>query len=150
MKNRIPFETRYLRDVERGRYRIVTRDGRPAHYVGKDSAGWQVFDICHRLFTYHYSYKYNNPDDGSNDLFLVPVEEIAASLKPQEDNPEQTAVWNQEEDPVDWEGFRRDAAKAAMHGILCSAERFSFKTETELAKMAINCADALIKKLKEG
>ena len=62
----------------------------------------------------------------------------------------------------DWSAFRREAAKAAMEGILASGDGWSetlaegYKTAEKhsypigIARFAVACADELIKQLKEG
>ena len=67
-----------------------------------------------------------------------------------------------EEDCYDWADFRREAAKAAMQGILASGDdgwsltlAEGYKPEEKhsypigIARFAIACADELIKQLKE-
>lgn len=63
---------------------IETRDGRRAFYIGADRAGWQVFEVetgngSWEYLTYHYHFKYNAPDEGPNDLFLLDEKQLAFS-----------------------------------------------------------------------
>ena len=62
---------------------------------------------------------------------------------------------------VDWDAFRREAAKDAMSGMLADADfwediwtnnRYNGRCDypSEIAKFAIACADELIKQLREG
>ena len=59
--------------------KIETRNGRPAHYIGLDRAGWQVFEIFRangtsEYTTYHDSYLYDGPGESTYDLFIVTPE----------------------------------------------------------------------------
>jgi len=68
--SRIPFSIEaWLKDKSQ---KIVTRGGQKAHYVGEDSAGWQVFEVGQRFLRYHHSHLFNGPDEGPNDLFILP------------------------------------------------------------------------------
>ncbi len=69
------------------RQKVETRNGLPAHYIGLDRAGWQVFEIFRangtsEYKTYHDSYLYSGPGDSPFDLFLVTPE---PELTPLED-----------------------------------------------------------------
>lgn len=50
---------------------------------------------------------------------------------------------------VDWDAFRREAAKDIAVGIVANSFNENFWTETHIAVMAISQADELIKQLKE-
>lgn len=59
--------------------KVETRNGRPAHYIGLDRAGWQVFEIfssngTSEYKTYHDSYLYSGPGESTYDLFIVTPE----------------------------------------------------------------------------
>ena len=61
--------------------KIETRNGRPAHYIGLDRAGWQVFEIFRangtsEYKTYHDSYLYDGPGESTYDLFIVEEEKL--------------------------------------------------------------------------
>lgn len=61
--------------------KIETRNGRPAHYIGLDRAGWQVFEIFRangtsEYKTYHNSYLYDGPGESTYDLFIVEEEKL--------------------------------------------------------------------------
>lgn len=62
--------------------------------------------------------------------------------------PQDLQLLLEESNDTDWSAFRRDAAKAAMLGIL--AGRKSHQGIQETAEWAVAYADELIKQLKEG
>ena len=86
-------------------------------------------------------YLAENPDTGSKRVY----NESALTLK----------------EAVDWNAFRREAAKDAMSGMLADADfwediwtnnRYNGRCDypSEIAKFAIACADELIKQIKDG
>lgn len=59
--------------------KVETRNGRPAHYIGLNRAGWQVFEVFRKngtseYRTYHDSYLYSGPGESTFDLFIVTPE----------------------------------------------------------------------------
>ena len=137
MKERIPFDIKFRPEIEAGKYLVVTREGRK---VGIDRWDWPHGDypiVAHiegvgGRFTYTDKGVYDKGKyDTELNLFLIP-------------NPDYA-------DPsVDWDAFRREAAKDILCAIIPLDWEVMASTREKMCRLAIDAADELIKQLKEN
>ena len=128
----IPFDIKYRPEIEAGKYLVVTRDERK---VVIDRWDWPDEDypiVAHikeveGRFTYTNGGEYDKGEHNNVDLFLIP-------------NP----------DYVDWDAFRREAAKDILCAIIPLDWVAANDTKEKMCGLSIVIADELIKQLKEG
>ena len=132
---KIPFDIKFRSEIEAGKYLVVTREGRK---VGIDR--WDFPDedypivahiagVAGRLTYTDKGVCDKNGYDKEFDLFLIP-------------NP----------DYVDWDAFRRDAAKEFVGAILSNSafvDNHDWEYRVNAIVTGVAYADELIKRLKE-
>ena len=152
-QERIPFDIKYRHEIEAGKYLVQTRLGSPARIICWDKKCYYPED-CYPIVAlvnnkfenvniYSKMGKYDYKERKSNlDLFLVvnpdykePIAEPSISV----------------EQSVDWDAFRRDAAKDFASAMLSNSELVyerSCSYRLAVTKSAVVYADELIKRLK--
>lgn len=147
MEERIPFDIKYRPEIEVGKYLVVTRDNHSARiicwdaklrypiiflFLSRDGNKENILN-CHpdgRFISSEYR--------SDNDLFLVP----------NPDYKEPTAEPSVSAEPsVDWDAFRREAAKDILCALITSDMGGSAEDKS---RWSIDAVDELIKQLKEG
>lgn len=146
MEERIPFDIKYRPDIEAGKYLVQTRLGSSARIICWDKKCYHPED-CYPIVAlvnnkfenvniYSKTGKYDYKERKSNlDLFLIP-------------NPDYKEPTTTCSTSVDWDAFRREAAKDIVAS-LCINPSYNSCCKEYIAENAIEQADELIKQLKE-
>lgn len=142
---RIPFDIKLRPEIEAGKFLIETRDGSPVRIVCWDAKAERpiLYLVFVRGKEWVYSYPlggfYHSPEvvESDNDLFLVP----------NPDHKEPTTICSTS---VDWDAFRREAAKNILCAIIPLDWVAANDTKEKMCGLSIVIADELIKQLKEG
>ena len=141
---RIPFDIKYRPEIEAGKYLVVTRDGGE---VKIDRWDWPDEDYpivayiiggeCHH--TYTDKGEFDKGEHNNIDLFLVP-------------NPDYKEPTTTCSTSVDWDAFRREAAKDFVSAILSNSTLVDdqpWKHRVNVIGVGVAYADELIKQLRE-
>lgn len=143
MSERIPFDIKYRPEIEAGKYLVVTRSGEPVRIVGWDSPGLfpitAILKRSKRLATkegYTISGHFlTNCVSHAHDLSLVP-------------NPDYKETTITCSTSVDWDAFRREAAKDFVAAYFANPNCNNLATDS-IIKNCIVAADELIWNLKK-
>ena len=152
-QERIPFDIKHRPEIEAGKYLVKTRLGYRVRilYWEAKSEGTLVclitdYNGVERLWLYPTAGKYNGitingePIISGSDLFLVP-------------NPDYKEPTTTCSTSVDWDAFRREAAKEFVGAILSNSalvDDRSWDYRVNVIGTGVAYADELIKQLKEG
>ena len=150
---RIPFDIKYRPEIEAGKYLVETREGVSVRIICWERKGYYppiiaLLDIKASEIVYTYTEKGKYGDTGAEshlDLFLVPNPDYK---EPTAEQPSVSA-----EPSVDWDAFRREAAKDFASAMLSNSalvDDRSWDYRLDVIKTAVFYADELIKQLKEG
>lgn len=145
MEGRIPFDIKLRPEIEAGKYLVVMRGGKSARIVCWEKQGRfpivallkeREEDEDEVMRDYCIDGRYYEDETSHRDLFLV--------ANPDYKEPTTTCSTS-----VDWDAFRREAAKDIVAA--CYTNRnYDRCPEEHIAKTALKQADELIKQLKEN
>lgn len=136
----MPFDIKYRPEIEAGKLLVQTKDGREVRISRWD---WPDEDYPIVASINGVEGRFTYTDKGEYDK-AEHFNDIDLSLIPNPDYKEPAA-----EPSVDWEAFRREAAKDIVAA--CYTNRnYDRCPEEHIAKTALKQADELIKQLKEG
>lgn len=138
-QERMPFDVKFRPEIEAGKYLVETREGKPARITLWDQQGfYPIVGVINeqgekKLVEYFIDGRFLSTREDSLDLFLVP-------------NPDYKEPVT-EQSSVDWDAFRREAAKDILCALITSDMGGSAE---EKSRWSIDAADELIKQLKEN
>lgn len=139
-QERIPFDIKYRPEIEAGKYLVETREGEPVRIICWDRRGVEPIVALigdgrlEEVDTFYTNGVYIRGKQSVHDLSLIP-------------NPDYKEPTTTCSTSVDWDAFRREAAKDILCALITSDMAGA---PEEKSRWSIDAADELIKQLKEG
>ncbi len=145
MEGRIPFDIKYRSDIEAGKYLVVTRCNEPVRIICWDAKG--LFPIVGLAKAKRSEFIETYSTDGKRILSQTSDYDLLLVVNPDyKEPPAEPSV--SAEPSVDWDAFRREAAKDFVAALFANPNCNNLATDS-IIKNCIAAADELVWNLKK-